>query len=370
MRDGTRIWVGVDVHKETLSVAALRGDLERPVLEERLGPSERVLQGQLKRLRREGPLQVCYEAGGFGFVLQRKIQAWGHECVVVAPSLIPQKPGDHVKTDRRDALKLAQLHRAGLLTAVYVPTEADERTRSVVRGRRALQRDTFRVQQRILKLLQARGHFYREGHKHWTGPFLKWLTALPLAEEDRFLIDAYLGQRDVQQQLMKQVMTRVEKVAEHSRWAGPIARMQCLRGVETVTASSLAVEIVDIGRFGSARQLMGWAGLGVNESSSGERTSRGGITKSGNGEVRRLMVEAAWNNTHPPRTGDALRKRMVGQAPDVVAHALRAQQRLYATWKRLGVKSPKLAVTAMAREMLGFVYALWRAQPEDLRPRD
>jgi transposase len=284
---------------------------------------------------------------------------------VVAPSLIPQKPGDHVKTDRRDALKLAQLYRAGLLTAVYVPTEADERTRSVVRGRRALQRDTFRVQQRILKLLQARGHFYREGHKHWTGPFLKWLTALPLAEEDRFLIDAYLGQRDVQQQLMKQVMTRVEKVAEHSRWAGPIARMQCLRGVETVTASSLAVEIVDIGRFGSARQLMGWAGLGVNESSSGERT-----TQSGNGEVRRLRVEAAWNNTHPPRTGDALRKRMVGQAPDVVAHALRAQQRLYATWKRLGVKSPKLAVTAMAREMLGFVYALWRAQPEDLRPRD
>jgi transposase len=369
MRNDTRVWVGVDVHKESLSIAALVGDVDKPIVEERIGPSERLLHGPLKRLRREGPLQVCYEAGGFGFVLQRKVQSWGYECAVVAPSLIPHKPGDHVKTDRLDALKLAKLHRAGLLTPVYVPSEADERTRSVVRGRRALQLDTFRVQQRILKLLQARGHFYREQHKHWSAPFLRWLSALPLAEEDRFLVNGYLGQREMQLELMKQVMTRLQKVAEHPRWAAAIKRMQCLRGVDVLTAASLAVEIVDIARFGSARQLMGWAGLGVNESSSGDHTRRGGITKAGNGEVRRLMIEAAWNNTRPPRTGDSLRKRMAGQPADVLAHAQRAQQRLYATWRRLGAKSPKVAATAMARELLGFVHALWRARPEDLCAR-
>jgi transposase len=361
--------VGVDVHKDSLSVAALRGDLDRPILEERIGPSERALHGHLRRLGREGPVRVCYEAGGFGFVLHRKIRSWGHECDVVAPSLIPRKPGDRVKTDRRDALKLAQLNRAGVLTHVYVPTEEDERTRSVVRARRALQRDTFRVQQRILKLLQARGHFYREGAKHWTQPFKTWLAHLPLAEEDRFIVTSFLAQRDMQLQLLQGVVARVATLTVHPRWAGPIARLQCLRGVEMVTASALAVEIVDIERFASPRELMGWAGLGVSEFSSGEHTSRSEITKTGNGEVRRLMIEAAWNNTHPPRTGEGLHRRMAGQPPDVVAHALRAQQRLYTTWKRLGVKNPKLAITAMAREMLGFVHALWRARPEDLQAR-
>jgi transposase len=369
MRDGIQVWVGLDVHKDSVSIAALQGDMEPPILEERLDASLEGLHGHLKRLRRRGFLRVCYEAGGFGYVLQRRLKAWGYDCEVVAPSLIPCKPGDRVKTDRRDALKLARLHRGRTLTSVYVPTEEDERMRSVVRSRRALQQDVHRVQQRILKLLQARGHFFRGKGQHWGLGFLQWLDALPLAEEDRLLVVTYLAERDVQRQLKKVVEEKIEELAGQARWSQALGRLQCLRGVDLLTASALATEIVDIERFEGASQLMAWAGLGISEFSSGPSQHRGRITKTGNGEVRRLMIEAAWNNTHPPRVGIVLRRRQQGQDPAALAHAWRAQQRLFDTWRRLGPKGPKLAVTAMARELLGFVHALWRARPEDLRAR-
>jgi transposase len=370
MRDDIQIWVGLDVHKDSVSIAALRGDMEMPLLEDRLEPDLQGLHGHLRRLGRTGYVHVCYEAGGFGYVLQRAIQSWGYECDVIAPSLIPRKPGDRVKTDRRDALKLAQLNRSRVLTHVYVPTEEDERARSIVRSRRALHQDVLRVQQRILKLLQARGHFYRGEGKHWRAPFHRWLERLPLAEEDRLIVSTYLAQRDLQRQLLHGVEERIERLGSHPRWGAAIGRLQCLRGVDVLTASALATEIVDIDRFERPSQLMAWAGLGISEFSSGPDQSRGRITKTGNGEVRRLMLEAAWNNTHPPRLGVVVQRRQMGQDPAVVAHAWRAQQRLYRTWRNLASKSPKLAVTAMARVLLGFVHALWRARPEDLQARD
>jgi transposase len=359
----------LDVHKDSISIAALQGALERPVLEERLGPGEHRLQERLKRLSREGAVRVCYEAGGFGFVLQRKITSWGYECDVAAPSLIPRRPGHRVKTDRIDALELAKQNRARNLTHVYVPTEEDERVRGVVRSRQALRRDVHRIQQRLLKLLQARGHFFRGKGGHWGDAFLQWLKALPLATEDRFLVTTYLGQREVVQQLMRSVEERLKSLTTHAKWGAPIARLQCLRGVDLLTASALAVEIVDIGRFKNAPALMSWTGLGVSEFSSGESRTRGEITKAGNPEVRRLLIEAAWNNTHPPRIGARLRRQQTGQDPKVITHAWRAQQRLYATWQRLAVKNPKLAVTAMARELAGFIFALWGGREEDLAPR-
>lgn len=370
MRESSGIWVGLDVHKDSVSIAALRGESDRPILEERLGPDDRGLRAHLGRLAREGRVRACYEAGGFGFVLHRKISAWGHACDVAAPSLIPQRPGDRVKTDRRDALNLARLNRAGLLSHVYVPTEEDERVRGVVRSRGALRRDVHRTQQRILKLLQARGHFFREKGGTWGQAFMAWLDGLPLDGDDRLVLKGYLAQRDVSRQLMRGVEERIAELASHPRWGEAIGRLQCLRGVDLLTAAGLVVEIVDVERFEGPGKLMGWAGLGVSESSSGPNQVRGRITKAGNPEVRRLMIEAAWNNTRAPRIGVALKRRQQGHDPELLAHSLRAQQRLYATWRRLGVKSPLLAVTAMAREMLGFVHATWRARPEDLRARD
>jgi transposase len=368
MQHRSEIWVGVDLHKDSLSIAAVR-EKGMPILEDRLDANVSTLLRRLQSLSKEGSVRVCYEAGGFGFVLQRTLEAKGFPCRVVAPSLIPRKPGERVKTDRRDALKLAQLSRSDALTYVYVPSEADERTRTVVRSRRALHQDVHRIQQRILKLLQTRGHFFREG-RHWGGPFLQWLRDLPLAEDDRLVVTTYLAQRDVVQQLAGIVKDRIAKLVDHERWGEPIQRLQCLRGVDLLTASGLVCEIVDIQRFRGAPQLMSWAGLGICEFSSGPSRAQAGITKAGNGEVRRLMIEAAWNNTRPPRLGVLLRRRQEGQDPAVIAHAWRAQRRCYETWQRLAPKSPKLAVTAMARVLLGFVHALWRARPEDLKARD
>lgn len=370
MKNSTQIWVGLDIHKESVSLAALRGSEERPFLEERLGSGDEHLRRVLKRLASQGEVRVCYEAGGFGYVLQRKVKAWGYPCGVAAPSLIPRKPGDRVKTDARDALKLATYLRGGSLTCVYVPSPEDECWRSVVRARHALHRDAHRTQQRILKLLQARGHFYREGGKHWTQAFDRWLASLPLAKSDRMLVDVYLAERALQRQLMERPASEMEKLPKHERWGKPVQRLQCLRGVELVTAAGLVTEIVDIERFPGPRELMGWAGLGVEEFSSGESVRRGHVSKAGNSEVRRLMVEAAWNNTHPPRLGEPLRRRQAGQDPAVIAHAWRAQERLYATWRKLAPRSTKVAVTAMARELLGFVWALWRARPEDLKAKE
>lgn len=370
MSNSTQIWVGLDIHKESIALAALRGQEQEPFLEERLGYGDEDLRRVLKRLAGQGELRVCYEAGGFGYVLQRKLKSWGYACDVAAPSLIPRKPGDRVKTDPGDARKLATYHRGGSLTCVYVPSPEDECWRSVVRTRHAMQRDVHRTQQRILKLLQARGHFYREGGKYWTQAFDRWLTALPLAKSDRALLDILLSERSVQIQLTERVVADMKPLSVHERWGKPLARLQCLRGVEFLTSAGLVTEIVDIERFAGPRELMGWAGLGVEEYSSGERVRRGHVSKAGNSEVRRLVIEAAWNNTHAPKLGEPLRRRQKEQEPAVVAHAWRAQERLYATWRKLAPRSPKVAVTAMARELLGFVFALWRAGPEDLKARE
>jgi transposase len=371
MSDDTPIWVGLDVHRETISLAALRGSFERPLVTKVVSASsERHLHKELEHLRREGPLRVCYEASGFGYVLYRQLRSWGHTCALIAPSLIPRAPGDRIKTDGRDALKLAEMYRAGLLSTVHVPTEEDERARAVVRHRRALQTDIHRTQQRILKLLQARGHFYRERGKPWTQNFMAWLRTVPLEEEDQFILGQYLGEREVQRQLMQNAQSQVERVAQAPSRAGPIARLRCLRGIDTTAAACLVTEIVDVTRFASPRPLMAWAGLIPSEFSSGQRQWRGKITGTGNHEVRRVLVEAAWNNTRPPSLGRSLQARVQGQSAEVLAHARRAQERLYGTWKRLGVHNPRVAVTAMARQLLGFVFALWRARSEDLRARE
>lgn len=369
MKKCSEIWVGLDIHKDSVSVAALGDGSNEPLLEQQVGPTDQALRRVLNRLARQGTLRACYEAGGFGYVLQRKMKSWGYPCEVVAPSLIPHRPGDQVKTDRRDALKLATYHRGGSLTYVYVPTEEDERWRSTVRMRRAYQGDAHRTQQRILKLLQARGHFYREAGKHWSQAFLRWLASLPLAASDRTLVDDLLAERTMQVQLMERSEARMAEMAQHPGWGPAMGRLQCLRGVDLVSSGILAVEIVDIARFASGTKLMGWAGLGVTEHSSGERVSRGHITKTGNSEVRRILIEAAWNNTRAPRVSETLKRRWEGQEPAVTAHAFHAQQRLYDTWRRLSPHGPKVAVTAMARLLAGFVHALWRARPEDLQAR-
>ena len=308
-------------------------------------------------------------AGGCGYGLKRALDAAGVPCDVIAPSLIPRKPGDRVKTDKRDAELLARAYRAGDLTVVHTPSEAEEKVRSLVRAREALQRDLHVCQQRILKFLLLRGLAFREG-KNWGTKFMAWLGALEWEGADRVVMETHLAQRTLLVHLRDGLDREVERASvDEAFWArDAVARVRCLHGVDTLSAMTLATEIVDATRFASPRHLMNFVGLTPSEHSSGDTVRKGGISKAGNSRVRRILIEAAWHFRFPPRM--RLNPRWEGQAPEVVAFAQKAHARLHARYRRLVErKKSNVAVTAIARELVGFVWALLRDEPELLRAR-
>jgi transposase len=324
----------------------------------------------MRRLRAQGPVKAVYEASGCGYWLARRMRRWKVDCQVVAPSMIPRLPGDRVKTDERDARKLAEWHRADLLSYVPVPGVEEERARRLVRTREAIRRDVQRSKQRILKLLQGLGHSYGGNRKKWTLAFWAWLRALDLHPDEREALRFYESELEVQQALLDQIDGRIKERSLEAPYAAPVGRLRCLRGIDTLSAMVLRTEICDVRRFASASQFMGWLGLGVSEYTS-VKQRRGGITRTGNSRCRRILVEAAWNNRHWPRISKDLRTRSAEQDPMVLAHAWRAQTRLHKTWKRLEPRiGSRKAVVAMARELAGFVWAIWRAEPELLTARN
>jgi transposase len=361
-------FVGLDVHRDTIAVAVA------PLV----GPAEFVtelthhlpkLRKVLEKLGAEGPLKVCYEAGGCGYVLQRALTSWGIACEVIAPSMIPRKAGDRRKNDRRDAMKLAAAYRSGDLTPVRVPTQQEERVRGLTRAREAFRADVHESRQHVLKFLQLRGHVFRQGRKAWTRTFASWLTGLlpTLDPLDQVVLKAHLAALEHKQLLQKGLDEEIEKVSREEPYREVVARLRCLRGVDTLTALSLVAEIGDIGGFRSAGGLVGYVGLNVSEHSTGEAVRRGGITKAGNSHCRRLLVEAAWHSRHAPRHSVKLHKRREGQPPDVLACAVRAEERLHRRFARLSERmASQKAVTAVARELAGFVWALMKGTPEAL----
>lgn len=304
-------------------------------------------------------------------MLQRKLARWGVHCDVIAPSLIPQRPGDRRKTDERDACELARLYRAGMLVRVDVPDEAREQVRSAVRMREVFKRDVHRSRQHVLKLLRSRGHVYG-GTKHWTEAHWRWLRALDLGADDAQTLQSYLVLLQSKVDALVQADRRIEELAQRPTYRGPVGRLRCLRGVDTLSAMVLVSEVGDVRRFASPRQLMDWVGLTVSEHSSGGpgRQRMGGITKAGNRLCRFVLVEAAWHYRHRPLSGRDMRRRWDGQDELVVAHARRAQNRLCRRYRKLGVRmDTKTAVTAIARELCGFVWALMIGTPDVLRPK-
>jgi transposase len=355
--------VGLDVHKDTIAVATYRGWSPEP-------HDERTLPHDLVKLRRYllrlgGPVHACYEAGPCGYGVQRMLAEAGVECVVVAPSLIPVRAGDRCKTDRRDARKLARLLRAGELTPVRVPSEREEQDRELVRCREVLKRELHRSKQYVGKLLLCRGVRFPGPGKSWSQAYRRWLRRLELGGHDQDALRAHLALLDTKQGLLDTLDEQLEALASKERYAAVTGRLRCLRGIDTLSAITLSVEIGDARRFARARHLMGYVGLGIREHSSGERQRRGAITKTGNAACRRVLVEAAWHCRHTPYVSEALRKRQCGQRPDVVAHAQRAQRRLHRRFRSLSARvEPCKAVTATARELTGYVWALMRAEPE------
>ncbi len=312
-----------------------------------------------ERLQREGPVVACYEAGVSGYDLYRQITGLGVPCQVMAPALTPRRPGQRVKTDRRDAGKLVHLFRAGELTPIHVPNEAEEAGRDLVRCRDDVRRDVLRWRHRLLKLLDRHGRIYRAG-KNWSHGHWRWIRAQR--------VDLPPLQRAFEASLfaLEQALTRLAELdkevvalAETAPYRDPVGWLRCFRGIDTLSAMTLVVEVVDFQRFERPRQLMAYLGLVPSEHSSGDAQHRGALTKAGSSHARRVLVEAAWHYRHRPGLGPALAARSHGQPREVVAEAWRAQQRLHRRYRHLvgHGKRPPVAVAAVARELVGFLWA-------------
>ena len=328
MKNETKVYVGMDVHKDTVMVAVLPEGARESTLVKRLSHDPQGIRRLLDRLARKDEVRACYEASGAGYVLERMIRSWGHACEIVAPSLIPRRPGERRKHDRKDAEELARLYRAGELVTIRVPTEREERVRDVVRCREAFQREALKSRHYILKFLARRGLVYREG-QNWTGKHMTWLRAI---QRDAVLEPGY-------------------KEA--------VGRLGCLKGISTQAAMVLVTEIGDFRRFEHPGKLMAYVGLVPSEHSSGGSRRQGSITKAGNSRARHVLVQAAWSYRFPPRRGVVLKRRQQGQPPEAVAHSWKAQHRLHKVFARLVFrKNSQIAAVAVARELVGFVWAL------------
>lgn len=286
-------------------------------------------------------------------------------CDVIAPSLIPVRSGDRVKTDRRDAIKLVRLHRAGELTSIRVPTAAQEALRDLVRCREDLHEDVTRERQRLSKFLLRHGRIFEGGKKHWTGLHYAWLRAQSFDDPMlKTVFDQYLARLESTLERVKVVDQEIARVAETEPYKAVVGRLRCLRGVDTLIAVALIAELYDFKRFASAPEFMAFVGLVPSEHSSGGGKHRGSITKTGNSHVRRLLIQAAWHYRREPRLRSlTMRRRWAEQPEAVVAHAQKAQERLHRRFARFTArgKASQLAVTAVARELCGFIWAIGRA---------
>ncbi len=355
-------YLGLDVHAATIAVAVAEPNGEVRSVGEIPNRRESIRR-LVKQLGGPEALRACYEAGPTGFVLYWQLTALGVACEVVAPTLVPVKAGDRVKTDRRDAVKLARSYRAGDLTAVWVPEPAHEALRDLVRAREAAKQDQLRARHRLGKFLLRQGRRPPEPMKAWTQAYLRWVRAVHFPEpaQEATLLD-YLHEVDH----AAARLVRLEQALDQAVASAPaplralIAALQALRGVAQVSAATLACEVGTFARFPTARQFMGYVGIVAREASSGTRTWRGGITKTGNAHLRRIVGEVAWAYRHRPAIGGALKRRQVGVSAAVTEIAWKAQHRLHARYRHLlgHGKAKQQAVTAVARELVGFIWAI------------
>ena len=361
MRDATR-FVGLDVHAETIAVAVAepgRGEVRSLGIIPNDGPALRKLVHKLGKK----DLRFCYEAGPTGFALYWQLSALGVECDVIAPTLIPMKAGDRIKTDRRDAAKLARCFRAGDLTPVWVPDRAHEALRDLVRAREAAKQDQHRARQRLSKFLLRLAMKAPTGCSAWTQKYVDWIRTLKFefVAQQATLVD-YLAEVDH----AGSRIVRLEKaIDDATQQASPqvqavVAGLQALRGIAKLSAVTLAVEIGSFSRFETAKQLMAYCGVVPSEHSSGTSRRQGAITKTGNAHVRRVLFEASWGCRHRPNLGASLKQRQRGLSSITTEIAWKAQHRLHRRYLALSARGkphPKV-MGAIGRELLGFVWAV------------
>jgi transposase len=361
MAKNTR-FVGLDVHAETIAVAVAEGRGQVRALGIIPNRPEAVRR-LLGKVGKPGELRVCYEAGPTGYALYWLLTAMGIACEVIAPSLAPAKPGDRVKTDRRDAERLASSYQAGTLTTVWVPDPKHEALRDLVRAREAAKQDTKRAEHRLGKYLLRYGQRPPSGSRAWTAAWWQWVRKLelPHPEQGTTLLELIL-EVDHQSNRVERFDGAIERAVATApeQLRSIVAALQSLRGVEQETAVTLATEFGSFVRFERAPQAMGYTGLVASEYTSGTKKRQGAITKTGNSHLRRALVEAAWHYRHRPRINQHQKKLQRELPPRIAEIAWTAQERLHRRFWALTNKSkpsPKV-ITALARELVGFVWAI------------
>src|SRR5438309_5450616 len=358
------IFVGLDVHKATVCIAVAEGDRGGEVRQ--LGVFENrpeILSKLASRLGKGGRrLSFCYEARPCGYGLHRLLTGYGHECVVIAPSLIPMKAGDRVKTDRRDALMLAKLHRAGELTPIWIPDAAHEAMRDLVRARATAVRVLAKARQHLQGFLLRHDRIYH-GARAWTLAYRRWLTTVRFEHPaQQIVLQDYIHAVQDAEVRRDRLTGQIEELLPNWSMAPVVAALHAMRGIALVVAVTVVAEVGDFRRFANPRQLMAYLGLVPSEHSSGSSVRRGGITKAGNVLARRVLIEGAWTYRMPARVSRELLLRQESQPRLIRDIAWKGQVRLCARYRRLARtgKPANIVTTAIARELAGFVWAIAR----------
>jgi len=353
-------YIGLDVSKKNIAVAIADEGRDAPRFWGVIPNTEQAIRSLLQKISGEGiQIQVCYEAGPTGYAIFRLLRKMEVPCFVIAPSLIPTKPGDRVKTDRRDSIRLAQLFRAGELTSVYVPTEEDEALRDLVRAREDAKEDLLRAKHRILKFLLRLNCEAPSGK--WTKKYREWLNALTFENHaHQVVLQEYLRTMQERETRLERLEQELQREATEGSRAELIGALQVLRGVALITAVTLVAEIGTFLRFPKAPQFMGYTGLVPSEYSSGESVHRGRLTKTGNKHVRRALIESAWSYRYRPAVKHQLLKRQKGQPSDIQNIAWHCQHRLHEKYRKMigrGMAKNKV-IAAVARELSAFIWEI------------
>jgi transposase len=370
--EGTAGWsryagfIGLDVHKETIAVAVALPGRDEPQYRGEIKHEPKALKRWLQRLNDEFGgvmLLFCYEAGPCGYGLYRQLLEVGHECQVVAPSLIPKKPGERVKTDRRDALKLAQLLRSGDLTAVWVPDAEQEAMRDLTRARNDMKSQERKARQQLNAFVLRHGHHWPRGKTRWTKTHFNWLESIRFEQAWlQVVLQEYIDAVRAATQRVADLTDQLMRALPSWSLAPVVEALVALRGIDTLAATVVLAELGDISRFDSPKQLMAYLGLVPSEHSTGSRRRQGAITLTGNGHARRMLVECAWSYRFPARQTMHLKRKAKAASPEAKAIAWRAQKRLCGRYRQLtqAGKNVKLVCVAIARELVGFIWDIVR----------
>jgi len=359
--ENTVTYVAMDTHKKQHKIA-LHYPCQEEIVEFTINNTVHDINKMVKKIAKEAPRKVefCYEAGVCGFTLKRRIEQHDCHCSVIAPSLIPRKPGERVKTDRRDAKKLLMLSKAGLLTEVHAPDEHQESARELTRQRETAKENLKRIRHQLLKFLTRHGYVYSNGH-HWTQKHIDWLRTIEFTESMlKSVFENYFSEMIYCIGRLENLDKEVELLANSAEYKEVVGHLRCLHGIDTLTAITIITEIFNFGRFESPRHLMSYLGLTPSENSSGDQQKKGAITKTGNKRIRRLLNEASWHYRHMYAPSAILKKRRQGQPQWAINIADAAGRRLSKRYRHLinNGKMPCKANIAVARELAGFIWFL------------